>query len=177
MITQLSGVVVPDRVEEITGTWVALKAWGGRVFRVRQLLQRQGFGVFVPSTKVTRVYTRKTVEAEVPVYTSWLFAAMTDPSQSYDLRTTDYVLGIESVSDQQGLITHLLALQRIMDANEKMYADRFEKGRLVRVIRGQYEGIVGTIVERRGDHILQLTTECMQDCICISVDIADVVSI
>lgn len=163
------------RVEAIAGTWVALRTWGGRVLRVRELLQKQGFGAFSPTSRIIRVYPSKSVAVDVPVYTSWLFATYVDPADIYDIRRTDYVSELEPIVDQVGIIKHMADLQRVMDYEDEMYADRFKPGSSVRVVRGKYAGLVGVIDKRRGKTVLQLKTPCMTDCVCITVDENEVV--
>ncbi len=125
-------------------------------------LLRHGVPFYLPVIKKTLTYGRRKVCSHVPLFTGYVFLFGSQEERRISL-TTRRVSRILSVADPERLRSDLWQLQGLIASGEPLTIEsRLAPGRRVRVLSGPFEGIEGTIVERRGKMRLIVQVDFLQ---------------
>lgn len=173
MLTATPDVVTAPRVDAISGDWLVLRVWGGKEHAVADGIAETGIGHFLPCVKQTRVYPKRKVVADVPVFKGYVFAATTDRGQLYDLRALRYVIDHQPVPSYQQakLVRQLASLQITLEHDPYLDADDWrQEGVPVRVKSGPLTSCEGQIIKRRERHILLVGVQLLGRVVEIEVE-------
>lgn len=176
MLTDTADVVIAPRVEEVQGLWLVLRVWGGKEHAVADAIAGTGIGFYLPCVKQTRVYAKRKVVADVPVFKGYVFAATAHDGELYDLRGLRYVIDHQAVPSYQQakLVRQLASLQLTLDHDPYLDAsDWRQEGVPVRVKSGPLATVEGRIVKRRGHDVLLVGVHILGREVEIDIDAKD----
>jgi transcription antitermination factor NusG len=148
--------------ESLDRRWWAVytKARQEKAF-ARDLLRHE-IPFYLPVVKKTLVYRGRRVRSRVPLFGGYVFLFGTDDERGTSLATSR-VSRMLPVGDPEKLRSDLRELQRLIDAGIPLTIEgRLAPGRRVRVRRGPFEGIEGTVVKRRSGMRLVVHVDFLQ---------------
>ncbi len=175
----LATFALPDvsSVVEITGTWCVLSVVPQREAKVASRLRDADISHYLPCVKTRRIYAKRKVEVEVPIYQEYVFACYADEKEYGRIHETKQVIRIIPVHrfDQDELVAQLAGLERLLEHDPWLdVTDWQREGRKVKVIRGPLLGIEGRIIKRRDRDVLMVGVEMFGQCVELDVDSVDV---
>lgn len=117
--------------------------------KVKEVLDRMGYEVFLPLQKVMRQWSDRKKRVEIPLFNSYIFARTSEVGMQQILQ----VPGIAWLIRYNGLPAVLHQREydqivRFMDTGlliESLTTDQLEIGELVRVLDGPLKGMVGQV--------------------------------
>ena len=114
----------------------------------------------LPADGVTRDDIRWTkAPRDAPLFPSYVFFCGNEAERIAAL-ATDRLCQIIPVRDQQKLTAELTALHRLIEGGMKLELYPFATiGRRCRITRGPFEGLEGTVVQRKENRTVQLVLE------------------
>ena len=134
--------------------WFAVYARYKREKVVAQRLQEKGIECYLPLQRLTRYYTRKVKQVELPLISGYLFTRITRKEYVPVLETQDVV---QFVRFSRNLISipepEIDIIRRVVgeDIEIEVEASSFRPGDAVEIIGGQLTGLKGILMERRSD--------------------------
>lgn len=144
------------------------RCWWAVYTKVRQEkafardLLRHKIPFYLPIVKKTLTYGRRKVLSRVPLFGGYVFMFGSDDERGISL-TTSRVSRILSVADPEKLRSDLRQLQELITLGVPLTIEsRLAPGRRVRIRRGPFEGLEGTVVGRRGQMRLIVHVDFLQ---------------
>jgi transcription antitermination factor NusG len=145
--------------------------------KVRDLLERNGFEVFLPMHKVLRQWSDRKKKVEVPLFNSYIFVleeehripeVLKTPGVSINIR----VAGKPAVLRQEelDLVQRFIASGYFMET-DALQRDEFKSGDQAKVIDGPLRGVVGTIFGETDDGKLSVLIEGINQVIRVKVKV------
>ncbi len=151
--------------------WMALHTRPRAEKVVARRLELLGVPFYLPLRPSVRRYTRKVVTFQVPLLTSYVFAALDHESRLAVLRTQRVVRTI--FVDDEELFLHELRQIYVASrvAEELTVTDYDPTGRRVRILTGPLAGVEGLVRERRNRRVLVLNITLLQRSVQVNVDL------
>ncbi|MBN2294086.1 MAG: antitermination protein NusG [Pirellulales bacterium] len=135
----------------------------------RQLLSI-GIPFYLPLVSKDHLIRGKRVQSQIPLFGCYLFLYGTDEEYLLAIKT-NRVISVLNVPDQWQLLHDLRRLQRlIMSGRPLTIEKRLQVGQKVRVRRGPFANIEGTIIKRRGTSRLLVAVDFLQQGASIAID-------
>ena len=153
--------------------WFAVYARYKREKLVAQRLQEKGIECYLPLQRLTRYYTRKVKQVELPLISGYLFTRITRPEYVPVLETQDVV---QFVRFSRNLISiperEINIIRRVVgeDIEIEVEPNGFHPGDAVEIIGGQLTGLKGTLLERRSDKNFVIELESLGYNLLMQVD-------
>ncbi len=153
-----------DHLHPTEPRWFAVYTGYKREKKVVSLLEKKGITAYVPLQKLTRHYTRKVKQVELPLISCYVFVHITQP-QYVPVLETQFVQRFLKI--RQNLLSipqaEIDLLRRVVGEIEGVEADAsvLHQGDEVEVIGGQLTGLRGTLVERKGRQCLVLALKTL----------------
>ena len=153
--------------------WFAVYARYKREKLVAQRLQEKGIECYLPLQRLTRYYTRKVKQVELPLISGYLFTRITRPEYVPVLETQDVV---QFVRFSRNLISipeqEINIIRRVVgeDIDVEVEQGTFVPGDAVEIIGGQLTGLKGTLLERRSDKNFVIELESLGYNLLMQVD-------
>jgi transcription antitermination factor NusG len=127
--------------------------------KVRDLLLRKGFEVFLPMQKVMKQWSDRKKKVEVPLFNSYIFVHDTEDKIPLILQTPGMAWNIRHNNKPATLLPREFELiNRFLVSGlfvETGSAEEFEKGDAVEIIDGPLKGLKGSVVRTaEGDKFL-----------------------
>jgi transcription antitermination factor NusG len=140
--------------------WFAVYSGYKREKKVVALLAKKGIKAYVPLQKLTRYYTSKTKQVEIPLISCYVFVQIVQ-SEYVPVLETQFVQRFLKINQNLLAIPpkEIDLLKRIVGEITDIEIDTasWQQGDKVEVIAGQLTGLQGTLVEKRGKHRLIIT--------------------
>jgi transcription antitermination factor NusG len=125
-------------------------------------LLRQTIPFYLPLVKKHLQYGRRRIASFAPLFDGYLFMLGSEKDRSISW-TTNRVLRILPVNDEERLITDLRQIERLIEANVPLTVEsRLHAGMHVRVRSGLMVGVEGVILRRRGETRLLVSVNFLQ---------------
>ena len=110
------------------GEWSVIRTRSRMEKSLARAIYSDGFGFFLPLYEERKVYQRRTVTVQLPLFSGYLFAYGDNDSRSRIVRRRE-VAGILLVEDQAQLRAELCAIHRLINSGEPVTReDRLEAG-------------------------------------------------
>ncbi len=128
---------------------------------------------YLPLRPSIRRYKRKVVTFQIPLLTSYVFAALDPESRLAVLRTQRVVRTI--LVDDEELFLHELRQIHVASrvAEDLSVTDYDPTGRRVRILTGPLAGVEGLVRERRSRRILVLNITLLQRSVQVDIDLTN----
>jgi transcription antitermination factor NusG len=144
----------PEDVLEGTSVpaiWVALKVQPRCEKSVARALKDQALPYFLCLRSTTRMYQRRQVVSQTPLFAGYVFAAALDDEQLTGFWRLKHVSQVLRPPSQEVMVKELRDLSRLVSSGSPLTPEeRLEPGQLARITRGCLEGLTGTVVHNRG---------------------------
>ncbi len=153
--------------------WFAVYARYKREKVVARRLQEKGIECYLPLQRLTRHYTRKVKQVELPLISGYLFTRITRREYVPVLETQDVV---QFVHFSRNLISipdrEIDIIRRVVGENIELEVEpsSFRPGDAVEIIGGQLTGLKGILLERRSDKNFVIELENLGYSLLMQVD-------
>jgi len=170
-----------ERVEDLfDGTASAMDVAGSRWWvlytRSRQekmiadRLASRHIPCYLPLVERVTTSGKRRFKFQIPVFSNYVFLFGGDEERQFSLET-NRVSRILPVDDQHRLFSDLRNLWNLIRSGEQVTIEsRLAPGQQVRIRRGPLEGIVGTIIKRRGKTRLLVSVDFMNQGASIAIE-------
>lgn len=130
--------------------WVALRVQPRCEKAVARVLMRDDFAYFLCLRSVTRVYQRRRVISQVPLFPGYVFASGENQELLEQLWQVRHVSCVLTPPDPAKFLRELTSLRRILSAGVPVTPEeQLQPGQRARIIRGCFEGLEGTVLINR----------------------------
>jgi transcription antitermination factor NusG len=134
----------------IVGTWSVAQVKTQEEHAIARRLTAFGIPSFLPCVEVTRIYPKRKLVVQQPVFRGYLCVAWREDLQRGDILSTRGVYGLKPVLNQGRFLDDLENVAKALKADPRLdTTEEIPLGPRVRVIRGPFVGCVGVYQERR----------------------------
>ncbi len=125
---------------------------------------------YLPLVNKTLIYGRRCIPSSVPLFAGYVFLCGTEEERGIAL-ATNRVSRVIPVGDPERLRKDLRQLARLIDAKVPLTVEsRLEPGDHVRVKRGPFEGMEGTVLRRQGRTQLVVSVDFLKQGASVQID-------
>ena len=125
---------------------------------------------YLPLRMETRVYQRRKVQVEKPVFPGYVFASLNVEKRETVMKS-NHILRIIHPSNQRLLLHQLAQIRKALRANPTLIAiPSIEKGTTVRITRGPFMGIEGIVSSKKGSSRVILNVNMVKQAVVIEVE-------
>lgn len=143
-------------------SWLVLYTKPRQEKAVSRDLLRLQIPFYLPLVKKTLQYSRRRMTSYAPLFAGYVFVLVTEAERVRAL-TTNRVLRTLLVDDPQGLVFDLRQLRQLIEANAPLTVEsRLLPGDRVRVRKGPFAEIEGTVLRRQGETRLLVSINFIQ---------------
>jgi transcriptional antiterminator RfaH len=133
-------------------------------------LNRHLVAFYLPLVQKTLQYKRRTLASHLPLFPGYVFMYASEAERTRAL-TTNRILRILLVDDGEGLVHDLRQLHQLIASNAPLTVEsRLLPGDRVRVRKGPFAGIEGTVLQRRGVARLLVAVNFIQQGASVEID-------
>ena len=127
----------------------------------------RGLEYYLPLRKDTKIYQRRRVTVEKPVFTGYVFIVF-DDEQRLTVLKSNQIVRILDVTDQARLIHELAQIRMALGVDPTLGAcEAFRKGRHVRIKGGPFMGLEGVVATVRGQARVLLNVEMIGQAVAV----------
>ena len=161
-----------------TKKWRAIYTKSRTEKKVSERLLLAGFDVFLPLKTELRQWSDRKKKVQVPLIPSHVFVNSTDK----DLSAVLNVFGVVSVLKYLGKpaliqpneIDNLKIISNFKGAIAVQHTVHFEKGSLVRVVKGPFQGVLATFLMEKGKHRIQVQLAALNQSLELTIPISHI---
>ncbi len=125
---------------------------------------------YLPLRRETKIYQRRKVTVEKPVFPGYVFAAF-DREGKLDLLKTNTVVRILDPPDESRLVRELDQIRKALAVDASLGAtDAVTQGRRVRITSGPFLGVEGIVAEIKGTTKVVLNVEMIGRAVAVIAD-------
>lgn len=129
-----------------------------------------GLDSYLPLRLETKIYQRRKVTVEKPVFPGYLFACF-DSDGRLDLLKTNNIVRILEAEDEAKLLDQLNQVRLALSVDPTLGACKALKtGRRVRILGGPFMGVEGVISSLRGTTKVRLNVEMIGQAVAMDVE-------
>jgi transcription antitermination factor NusG len=133
---------------------------------------RHHLDAYLPLRRETRIYQRRRVTVDKPVFQGYVFARFS-PAQRADLMRSHAVLSVIDVEDQARFLRELDQVRLALNVDPTLGVERVLKpGRRVRITSGPFMGLEGTVRTVRGTTRVMLAVEMIGQAVVVDAETA-----
>ena len=134
--------------------------------------ERHGFEHYLPLRRETKIYQRRRVTVDKPVFNGYLFVRC-DAASRGDVLRSHAVLAILDVEDQARFERELEQVRQALTIDPTLGVERVLKpGRRVRITTGPFMGLEGVVRTVRGAARVLLAVEMIGQAIVVNAETA-----
>lgn len=162
---------IMDVIQELSPdlTWRVVHTRPRCEKKLAQYAETHGVVHYLPLRRETRIYQRRKVTFDYPLFSGYLFAACTPDSLTTLLKSHQVVRTLE-VIDQARLIFELDQIRRALTVDPTLGAHRMvQPGQTVRVKSGPFQGVEGRVVTVQGRTRVMLSVEMIGQAVMVDV--------
>jgi transcription antitermination factor NusG len=162
-----------NQLDATAANWFAVYTRSKSEKVVHQLLDKKGIENYLPLQKVTRRYTRKIKQHDIPLISCYIFVKIVKDEYVQVLETENVV---NFVKFKKALIAipeeEMALLKRVVGEGEEVVAEpgSFKEGDPVELIGGKLTGLKGRLVERQGKKQMVIELETIGFSLRMTVD-------
>ena len=125
--------------------WFVLHVGSRTEKKVAAVCARHGLPHYLPLREDVRVYQRRKVVIQRPLFQGYLFADLVPDSRAYVMRT-NHVLQLIPPADEQRLVYELDQIRQALAADPRLSSEpKLCRGMRVRITSGVFAGIEGVV--------------------------------
>ena len=133
---------------------------------------RLGVEAYLPLRRETKLYQRRRVTVDKPVFRGYLFVRFS-PSQRAEVLRSHTVVHVLDVADQAGFERDLEQVRQALAIDPTLNVERTLKpGRRVRITTGPFMGLEGVVQTVRGAQRVLLAVEMIGQAVVINAETA-----
>ena len=130
----------------------------------------QRYEHYLPLRQETKVYQRRKVTVEKPVFPGYLFVSF-DPDGRLEILKTNNIVRILETEDEERLVHELEQIRKALAVDSTLGAvAALQRGRHVRITGGPFMGVEGQIQELKGMAKVLLNVEMIGRAVAVEVD-------
>ncbi len=138
--------------------------------KVAEYCAVHGFPHYLPLRTETKVYQRRKVTVQKPIFPGYFFVSV-DEDQRVTLLKVNHIIRILEPNDERQLVHQLAQVRRALRVDPSLGAcEVFSAGKQVRITGGPFAGIEGIVSARKTPSMVRLNIEMIGQA--VSVDIA-----
>jgi len=138
--------------------------------KIAEFCRIQKLEHYLPLRRETKIYQRRKVTVEKPVFPGYVFAAF-DRAGRLELLKTNTVVRILDPHDEARLIRELDQIRKALAVDATLGAtDAVKEGRRVRITAGPFLGIEGIVAELKGAAKVVLNVEMIGRAVVVVTD-------
>lgn len=125
---------------------------------------------YLPLRRETKIYQRRKVTVEKPVFPGYLFADI-DSRGRLALLKTNNIVRILDPPDQEQLLFELDQVRQALEVDPSLGAcEAIQRGRRVRITGGPFLGIEGLVDSVKGSAIVRLNVELIGQAVALEIE-------
>ncbi len=125
---------------------------------------------YLPLRRETKIYQRRRVTVEKPLFPGYFFVAFT-PDQRALVLMAHYIVNILTPPDETTLVHELDQIRLALDIDPSLGASAaIQKGRRVRITAGPFMGVEGTVDTLHGPAKVRLNVEMIGQAVAVDVE-------
>ena len=130
----------------------------------------QRYEYYLPLRSETKIYQRRKVTVEKPVFPGYVFVSF-GPQERLELLKTNNIVRILESMDEQHLLHELEQIQKALAVDATLGAvAALKKGRHVRITGGPFMGVEGLIQDVKGNTKVLLNVDMIGRAVAVEVD-------
>jgi transcription antitermination factor NusG len=130
--------------------WCALKVHARCEKQVARELTKHAAAYFLCLRTVPKVYQRRRIETQAPLFPGYLFVAGAEEQLDQLWRLRNVAATLTPPSQEQ-FVEELTQLCKLVQSGQAVTPEeQLQPGDRARIIRGSLKGLIGTVVENRG---------------------------
>jgi transcriptional antiterminator RfaH len=138
--------------------------------KVAELCEARGLEYYLPLRSETKIYQRRKVTVEMPMFPGYFFVAF-EPEERVHLLQTNHVITIIEPPSEEVLIHQLDQVRQALSVDPSLgTVDALREGRQVRIRGGAFMGIEGVIATTRGSGTVRLNVELIGQAVALDID-------
>jgi transcription antitermination factor NusG len=138
--------------------------------KLAEYSSKLGLSHYLPLRQETKVYQRRKVTVQKPVFPGYFFVAFDQRSRQAIL-STNHVVRIMDVTDQRLLLHELAQVRKALDVDATLGAvEALTAGRMVRITAGPFMGVEGMVSGLKGPNAVRLNVDLIGQAIAVEVD-------
>ena len=138
--------------------------------KMSEYCQILGLKFYLPLRTETKVYQRRKVTVEKPVFPSYFFASFGQEGRLGLLKTNSIVRILTPHRERQ-LLHQLAQVRKALSVDASLGAcTALRRGRRVRIVGGPFMGIDGTVWGMKGTNKVRLNVEMIGQAVAVEVD-------
>ncbi|MBY0435433.1 MAG: UpxY family transcription antiterminator [Cyclobacteriaceae bacterium] len=154
--------------------WLVFYTKSRQEKKVRDLLIRNAFEVFLPLQKVMRQWSDRKKKVEVPLFNSYIFVNDTEDRISEILQTPGVAWNIRH-NDKPAVLhpREMEIIQRFLETGlfvETNVASAFQPGDPVTIMDGPLKGMSGTVIKALSDSTFSVVLDSIKQTLSIQID-------
>lgn len=150
--------------------WIVLYTRSRQEKALSRELFHRGISFYLPLVKQVRQYGRNRRTSQAPLFAGYIFLFASETERIWSLGT-NRVSRCLDVDDPKRLVHDLRQLQQLIASNAPLTVEsRLLPGDPVRVRRGPFAGMEGTVIHRRGQARLLVAVNFLQKGASIEID-------
>jgi transcription antitermination factor NusG len=150
--------------------WYVLHLRSRAEKKVAEVCQKRGLSYYLPLRRETRIYQRRKVTFEKPLFPGYLFAAF-DHDGRIEVLKTNHVVRIIQPASTRELLHELAQIRRALRAQPDLNAcPPLAKGVHVRIKGGPFMGVEGVISTLKGETRVTLNVDMIGQAVAVEVD-------
>lgn len=142
--------------------------------KVAETCRAYNIPYYLPLRTEVKIYQRRRVTVEKPLFTGYLFAAVTRETQIH-LTRTNKIIRFLTPQKPMALLRDLVQLRRALRADPALQSvPSLTKGQRVRIIDGPFRGVEGLVERLSGTMRVVLTVDMIGMGVAVSADLRQV---
>lgn len=130
---------------------------------------RLGLSHFLPLRSETKIYQRRKVTVDLPVFPGYIFAAF-DQEGRVGLLKTNHILRVIEATNQRHLLHELAQIRRALRVDPSLATCRpLMRGHTVRITGGPFMGVEGIVSGMKGDSTVRLNVDMIGQAVAVDV--------
>lgn len=133
---------------------------------------RHGLEHYLPLRRETKIYQRRRVTVDKPVFQGYVFARF-EQAQQADVLRSHAVVTVIDVEDQARFLRELDQVRQALEIDPTLEVERVLKpGRRVRISTGPFMGLEGVVQTARGPARVLLAVEMIGQAVVVNAETA-----
>jgi transcription antitermination factor NusG len=138
--------------------------------KVAEFCRIQDMSHYLPLRRETKIYQRRKVTVEKPLFPGYFFAAF-DGDGRLNLLKTNNVVRILAPPSKRELLHELAQIRRALRVDPTLgTCAALKKGRRVRIVGGAFRGIEGVVYSLKGTAKVRLNVDMIGRAVAMEVD-------
>lgn len=155
---------------ETEARWTVLHVRPRCEKKVAEYCDANQVGHYLPLREETKIYQRRRVTVQKPLFPGYVFAALSSADRPLVLRS-QAIVHMLPVTDEALLLRELDQVRRALSVDPTLGATQaFSKGRHVRITGGPFLGLEGVVVElTKGDSRVMLNVDMIGQAVALDI--------